>query len=346
MSIVNAPTVVEAVPPCSMEPSHKQRPLSVLFWGTESVFSQTVLQRLAATTEIKAVVVPANKRQGTPIEQLEPQSRNHFNRNCANHVHVTPNRAPSTEVSIIDLAGQQKLSIYGIHTLRHPDVGRFLADYTPDIVCVACFPWRIPENLLRIPTFGFINLHPSLLPKYRGPAPLFWQLRAGLTQSGITLHRMERTFDSGDIIAQKEVSLTDGADGPTLDHNYAKAGAAILCEFLAKLAADRQFESTPQPCGGSAHPWPQSADFIVERTWSARHAYNFIRGTGEWQQAFRIDIAGATYTLTNVTGYDAEKELSHTVIESDRGIAIQFSPGVLYARTDRTQQFPIEIIMP
>jgi len=243
-----------------------------------------------------------------------------------------------------NVAQQKELVTFGIHSLHHPMIEQFLADSVPDIVCVACFPWRIPMNLLRIPTHGFVNLHPSMLPAYRGPAPLFWQLQAGVTQSGITLHRMASTLDSGDIIGQRRVLLVEGADGPTLDRNYAQIGAELLCEFLATLATDRHFKSTPQLSGGSYNSWPQQRDFKLDRAWSARHAYNFMRGTAEWQRPYRCDIGGVVYTLISATGYESAKRLPQQIVETETGVAIQCNPGVLYAQTNGNRRVSLEII--
>ncbi len=73
---------------------------------------------------------------------------------------------------------------------------------SPDLILVSCYARKIPQAILDIPVHGSFNLHPSLLPAYRGPAPVFWQFRDGLSEFGVTLHRMTETMDAGEIVAQ------------------------------------------------------------------------------------------------------------------------------------------------
>ena len=308
----------------SMRQRSQQRPLTIQFWGTQGVFSTEVFRLLSAVMAVHAVIVPALPGQKNPVAELRPTSP------------VAPMPSVGAVASAVNstpvhLAWQQAFAVYGVHSLRATAVESLLQTLQPDIVCVACFPWRIPARLLRIPTYGFVNLHPALLPNYRGPAPLFWQLRDGLVHSGVTLHCMADTFDSGAMIAQQPLHLIEGADGPTHDQHYATVAAALLIDFLAALAAERSLESTPQSAGGSAQSWPHAADFTIDRRWSARHAYNFMRGTAEWQQPYSVLVNDRPYTLTAALGYSATATLPHALVEEGNELAIQFQPGVLYA---------------
>jgi len=240
-------------------------------------------------------------------------------------------------MSTTQWAWQQEIPIFAIHDLHQPAVATALRTLQPTVVCVACFPWRIPESLLPIPNEGFINLHPSRLPHFRGPVPLFWQLRAGLTQSAITLHQMTKHFDRGSIIDQKTVTFPDGADSAALDINFAQAGAGLLVRFIQALQAGHAVTRTPQPAGGSTQSWPQVDDFVLDRQWSARHAFNFMRGTTEWHQPYPIMVGNETYLLTTALDYEMDQTLPTAIIEKGSELAIQFNPGVLYTkRAQRT----------
>jgi len=81
--------------------------------------------------------------------------------------------------------------------------------YQPDIIIVSCYARRLPQSILSLARKGSFNVHPSLLPKYRGPNPIFWQLREGEKEYGITLHRMTNDFDACDIISQQKVNVDD-----------------------------------------------------------------------------------------------------------------------------------------
>lgn len=90
-------------------------------------------------------------------------------------------------------------------------INNWLKQTNPDIVFVFSFPFRIPEPVLNIPNSGFVNFHPSILPAYRGPDPLFWQIKNGEDETAITAHKMIKEFDSGPIIRieKEKISKTD-----------------------------------------------------------------------------------------------------------------------------------------
>lgn len=294
--------------------------MKLLFWGTESIFAYTVLSGLTDYCLPAAVMVPAPATQASPIESGLPRV-------------VTP--VVPMAVSTTQVALQQQLPIYRIRALQHPTLVTFLQTLQPDLIVVACFPWRIPPALLAIPTIGCLNLHPSLLPHYRGPAPLFWQLRDGLRQSGLTVHWMDATFDTGAIAAQQSLMLVEGATGPILDTAYAKVGVDLLEQVLLQLAGG-VLPRRPQPSAGSYQSWPTAADFTLERAWSAQHAFNFMRGTAEWEHPYWVQHADERYRLAQALSYDPNGQLSQPIERSGTDLAIQFAPGVLYASLSPT----------
>ena len=162
------------------------------------------------------------------------------------------------------------------------DVGRWdddslawLRAQRVDVALVACWPTRLPPAALAVPTHGFWNLHPSRLPDYRGPAPLFWQRRDGLTESAVTWHRMDADFDAGPIIAQQRVTLPDGAAMATLDALMGDSAFPLLANALAALR-NGTLRPTPQPSGGSYQGHPTAADYAPAPSWTAEHRRNFL----------------------------------------------------------------------
>ncbi|HXF64588.1 MAG TPA: formyltransferase family protein, partial [Caldilineaceae bacterium] len=214
----------------------------------------------------------------------------------------------------------------------------WLGEQAPAAVLVACFPWRIPARLLALAPLGFLNIHPSLLPAYRGPAPLFWQLRAGETRTGVTVHWMDASLDAGDLARQAPVTLPDGATGPELDQLLGGVGAELAAETLAALAAGTQ-PRTPQPPGGSAQGWPTPADFRLDPGWPARRAYNFLRGVEEWGQPFLLEGTPSTpshaWRLYRALDWTADGLLPAPVVQEGEVLYIQFTPGVLVALGER-----------
>jgi methionyl-tRNA formyltransferase len=221
------------------------------------------------------------------------------------------------------------VSVLAISDLLHPQTATALAGLEADVACVACFPRRIPEAILHLPRLGFLNLHPSLLPAYRGPSPLFWQLRDG-APTGVTIHYMDEAFDTGPIAAQQAVELPDGIGGPEADRLLTGVGIELLRGVLSDLAegiARRQ----PQPAGGSYQGRPQDEDFALSTAWPARRAFNFMRGTADWGRPYVVSVAGESLRLVEAYAYN-ELELGRPSVRHGRNILIRFNPGILYAR--------------
>jgi methionyl-tRNA formyltransferase len=105
------------------------------------------------------------------------------------------------------MAYEKGLPLLGWQRGKEAEIAAKMAELGTELVVCSCFPWRIPAALLAIPRHGWWNLHPSLLPAYRGPDPLFWQQQAGETATGITLHQMDEELDTGPILATAVVSL-------------------------------------------------------------------------------------------------------------------------------------------
>lgn len=136
--------------------------------------------------------------------------------------------------NVYELASTHMIPIYEIGALEDPRALQLLADSHPDFIIAACFTQRLPAAWLRAPRRGCINLHPSLLPAYRGPTPLEDQLAGGETGTGITLHFMDEGFDTGDIISQVSLPIQGGATLKDLNRQAAEAGAQLLLEILER----------------------------------------------------------------------------------------------------------------
>lgn len=296
-------------------------PLRVGFWGTHSLFSQVVSTALLDHAQLTLVALPADGAQAPPIALWLPPPPVMDELVIINNAVAAP---------LVQSAWQKQIPTYQIQRLRSPLVADWLAAQALDLVCVACFPWRIPAALLALPTYGFLNVHPSLLPAYRGPAPLFWQLRAGLPGGGVTVHWMDAAFDTGPIAAQAALPFPDGATSAELDRLLALAGAGLLLDVLRQLATSHRPQQ-PQTADGSQQSWPTDADFRLDRQWSARHAYTFMRGTDEWRQPYPITIEGEELLLRRALTYRPDQALGQAMLRDGAEVAIQFAPGVLHA---------------
>lgn len=161
-----------------------------------------------------------------------------------------------------------------------------IAALTPDLLVVVAFGHVLPENILAVPKLGAINVHASLLPKYRGPAPIQWAIINGDAETGITTMRMDKGLDTGDILKTAKIRISRQDTAATLHDRLALLGADVLLETLKDLR-DGSLKSVPQdhslatdaPLLTKSHgriDWSQSAG-AIER---------FIRGMTPWPGAY------------------------------------------------------------
>ena len=190
--------------------------------------------------------------------------------------------------STLRLAMQAGIPTFECNNIGDPAVVKWLTGKSLDVACVACWNRIIPPRVLSIPRQGFLNVHPSLLPAYRGPFPLFWQFRAGEGSTGVTVHWMEAGLDTGDIAGQRAVQFAEGMGGPEAESLCASAGGDLLAEVIAE-AARGQAVRRPQPEGGSYMPAPSAEDFALDANWDPRRAFDFMRGTAEWGVPYRLE---------------------------------------------------------
>ncbi len=110
-----------------------------------------------------------------------------------------------------------------------------LKEYKPDVIVVAAYGQILPESILKLPKYGCINVHASLLPKYRGAAPIQWAVINGERESGVTIMYMEKGLDTGDMLKKAVVPISQNETGGSLHDKLAEAGAKLLVEVLDEL---------------------------------------------------------------------------------------------------------------
>ncbi len=295
--------------------------MRLLFFGLPAGVSAIVLGGLVDDgRDVAGVVVPAAAVPHLLADPTLPV------------VLIAPPAAPALSLGeptdLLSLAWERGLPVLAVADFDHADTLAVLAAFAPDVAVVACFTRRIPPAALAVPRLGFLNLHPSLLPLYRGPQPLFWQLRDG-APTGATVHYMDEGLDTGDIAAQTAVPLPDGISGPEAERTLALAGLGLLRGVLDELAAG-VVRRKRQGLGGSRQHAPVAADFALCTDWPARRAFNFMHGTADWGQPYLVEVNGRTEWLAAAEEW-REVTLDRPSVRHGRHIVIRFSPGVLYA---------------
>jgi methionyl-tRNA formyltransferase len=136
-----------------------------------------------------------------------------------------------------ELANSAEVSIYQPHSLREPAAQAELADLHADVLVVVAYGLILPQAVLDSPRLACINVHASLLPRWRGAAPVQRAIEAGDNRSGITIMQMDAGLDTGPMLAQAETTITDSTNAGTLHDHLAELGPPLLLEVLADLPA-------------------------------------------------------------------------------------------------------------
>jgi methionyl-tRNA formyltransferase len=189
--------------------------------------------------------------------------------------------------------------------LRKPDVDSdaFVARVrvaAPDLLVSWFFPKRIPRRVRDLAPLGAVGIHPSLLPRHRGPDPYFWAIDSGDTETGVTAHRLDDHYDTGPILAQRRLMIEPSWNAWTLARRLDRPSLELLREIVGALASGRPLVETaqleehatlaPEPDEGMlALSWTEKASDVVRR----------IRAASPWPGAFTI-IGDRLVTLTEV----------------------------------------------
>jgi methionyl-tRNA formyltransferase len=261
----------------------------------QSHFSYPSLRALlAAGIEISAVIMPATtgEEQVTAVRRLQPPGRRRT---------LLPVRQSLLHTSVQQLAWEHALPLWQVARLSDPAVHDLLSSYQPDVLCAACFPWRLPPEVLAIARLGALNVHPSLLPVNRGPQPLFWTFRLGHSRTGVTIHLMNEQLDSGDVLAQESIDVPEGISYKELEEQCARLGSLLLTRTVTDLYHGRAVRQPQDESLSTSYPYPSNrqgrTDFIIDpRQWDARHVYNFIRGLKDWGEPLTL-VADEELTL-------------------------------------------------
>lgn len=304
----------------------------IVFMGSDCEYTRIVLESLiGARVKITAVWLAGQNLPGlaedATIKPLLPPN--------ADITENDPNSLPLTSTfasdSVLKMTWKHGIPLYGVKRIKAVETARILKSLAPSLGIVACFPRLLPESLLTVPRHGFLNVHPSLLPEYRGPAPLFWQLRAGEQRTGITVHWMDARFDTGAIAAQRLVPLADGISEHDATRVMAHAGGRVLVDVLQHVLGGEMLYHKQAP-GGSYQPWPHAEDFVISAEWSARRIFNFMRATVVWGHPYLLDLDGTRWLLSDALSWSNYTALETPYEVNGDIFTLRCSPGTIQTR--------------
>ncbi len=219
------------------------------------LYAAPLIEELASKKMLKGLVVPITNHPGNqPLLEL------------AKYFEI-----PLLRVDQLDMDGKFR---------------DWLVDQQTDLVLTFTFSFKVPKVLLNIPKFGFINVHYSLLPDFRGGFPVFWQVKKGSTKSGVTIHQMDSDWDTGDVLLQRELTILKMENQGMLSGRLTMLALEMIRALLEKIVNNQLFPEK-QSVRTAYLPKPEIADYTIK--WGAQSS-NEIENL---VKACNPDIGGA-----------------------------------------------------
>jgi methionyl-tRNA formyltransferase len=190
------------------------------------------------------------------------------------------------ESPVKQTARQAGLEVFQPEKIRSPEAQQWIAAKAPDAVVLIAYGQILPARLLTIPRLGWINLHASLLPKYRGAAPIAWAIANGETRTGVTTMQIDAGMDTGALLLREEMEIGADETAPELSARMAEAGAPLVIETLAGLEAGTLRGQPQDSAQASYAPLLKREDGRIRWEMPARQIYNRMRGFAPWPGAF------------------------------------------------------------
>ena len=187
--------------------------------------------------------------------------------------------------------------VYQPGTLRDGAALAILRELDPELVVVAAYGRFLPDDILALPPKGCVNVHSSLLPKYRGSAPINWAILNGERVTGVTIQRMVHDMDAGDIILQRSTPIGEAEDAAALYDRLAELGGGLAVEAAAQIEAGTAIYTPQDHTQATQAPMLSKAMSPVDWTRSAQEVFNQIRGLYPWPGASTTAITGEPMKL-------------------------------------------------
>jgi len=185
-----------------------------------------------------------------------------------------------------DAAAAAGIPVYQPQKIRAEESYEYFRDAAPDVVVIIAYGQIIPARLIEIPRLGWINLHGSLLPKYRGAAPIHWAIAKGETRTGLTTMQIDAGLDTGPMLLKHEIEIAPDETAPELYARLAEAGAPLIVETLRGLASGTITPTPQDNSQATLAPPLKKDDGRINWSLPAQTIYNRIRGFHPWPGAF------------------------------------------------------------
>ena len=276
--------------------------MKIIFMGTPDFAAASLEALIASRHEIQAVVTQPDKPKGRKGE-------------------LTP-----SPVKVI--AKREGIKVYQPLKVRDEDFVKTLRAYNPDVMVVVAFGQIIPLSILKMPKYGCVNIHGSLLPKYRGAAPIQWAVLDGEKETGITTILMDEGIDTGDILLKKTIKIDADETSGSLFDKLMALGAKTILETLDEL---EKGSLTPTKQGESPTAYAKmltKAMGLIDFTRSAKELDCFVRGMDPWPSAYTL-LAGKTLKLWKVRAVEKSGKAGSVIEIGKESFTIACGEGAI-----------------
>ena len=278
-------------------------PLRLIFFGTPEFAVPSLHALLAGSDPVVGVVCQPDKPAGRGQQLAAPPVKR--------------------------LAVDASLPVLQPEKLRTPEILDTLRAWKPDLMVVAAYGKILPPALLELPRYGCINVHASLLPKYRGAAPIQWAIRRGEEHTGVTIMQMNERMDAGDIILQRATPIGTEETYGALQTRLAQLGADALREVIAQLHAGTLSRRPQRHEEMTLAPMVRKADGRIVWTQPAIEIARMARAFNPWPSAFtQLDGKLLKIHQAHATAYPTTATPG-TVTSTSEGIAVATGAGTL-----------------
>ena len=223
------------------------------------------------------------------------------------------------------------IPVYQPENFKEEETVQTLADLQPDVVAVVAYGRILPQSVLDIPKFGCINIHASLLPKYRGSAPYQWAVLDGLKETGVTAMYLVREMDAGDIIDVSKTEIgPDETAGELLDR-LAVLGAELLVKTLDKIEKGEATATPQDPELVSYAPMLDKSMCPIDWTKTAQQVHDHVRGLHPWPVA-TANLAGTNFKIHATAIVDGSGEPGKILGLTKTGLKVACGEGAVEVR--------------
>ena len=276
--------------------------MKIIFMGTPDFAAASLEALIDSRHEIQAVVTQPDKPKGRKGE-------------------LTP-----SPVKVI--AKREGIKVYQPLKVRDEEFVDTLRAYNPDVMVVVAFGQIIPLSILKMPKYGCVNIHGSLLPKYRGAAPIQWAVLDGEKETGITTILMDEGIDTGDILLKKTIKIDADETSGSLFDKLMALGAKTILETLDEL---EKGSLTPTKQGESPTAYAKmltKAMGLIDFTRSAKELDCFVRGMDPWPSAYTL-LAGKTLKLWKVRAVEKSGKAGSVIEIGKESFTIACGEGAI-----------------